>query len=85
MNQLQAVALTKARVAKRSLTCSITSISPGPEEGGMLHPVTRKRSVPDERKTSPASSHFRAFTSPKIDADEIMIPWALSCKSEKCR
>lgn len=52
--------------------CSITSVSPGITVGNMLHPVTCKRRVPDERNTSPASSHLRAFTSPRIDEHEVM-------------
>ncbi len=42
---------------------SITRVSPGKIVGNMLHPVTRRRNRPDERKTSPASSHFKACNS----------------------
>lgn len=42
---------------------SITRVSPGKIAGNILHPVTHRRNRPDERKTSPASSHFRACNS----------------------
>jgi len=45
------------------LAGSITRVSPGKIAGNMLHPVTRRRKRPDELRTSPASSHFRACTS----------------------
>jgi len=61
--------------------CSITSVSPGITAGNMLHPVTCKRRVPDERKTSPASSHLSAFTSPKIDGSEVMMTFGCWSKS----
>jgi len=42
---------------------SIKRVSPGKIAGNMLHPVTRRRNRPDERKTSSASSHFKACNS----------------------
>src|SRR5215469_6181724 len=44
-------------------TRSMSSVSPGQTVGSMLHPVTRRRSVPDDRNTSAASSHFIASDS----------------------
>ena len=45
-----------------------TSVSPGQIVGSMLQPVTCKRSFPDERNTSPASSHLTACELPAIAA-----------------
>src|SRR5215831_12469284 len=44
-------------------TRSTMRVSPGQTVGSMLHPVTCNRSVPDDRNTSAASSHFIACDS----------------------
>ena len=51
---------------------STTRVSPGQTEGSMLQPMTFSRSVPDERNTSHANSHLRAWVSSNGAADELM-------------
>jgi hypothetical protein len=50
-------------------------------EGNMLHPVTCKRNLPEERKTSPAISHFRAcaaLSAGFTDYETFKVPQAAS-------
>src|SRR5579863_581048 len=45
---------------------SIIRVSQGKIVGSMLHPVTPRRKIPDERSNSPASSHFTAWNSDAV-------------------
>gem|GEM_PF-4123192 len=47
----------------------MTSVSPGKTVGSMLDPVTFNLRVPNERKTSAASSHLRAWASLKVESE----------------
>ena len=47
-------------------TRAIMRISPGQSVGTILHPVTCNLRFPDERSTSPASSHLRECVSSRI-------------------
>jgi len=64
---------------------SIWIVSPGQSAGNMLHPVTCKRSAPDERKTSLASSHLSAWASADLSRKSVMTSWGERCSSAESR
>jgi len=51
---------------------SNSSVSPGQIVGYMLQPVTRRRKRPEDRKTSAASSHFRACVGSRGSSVDVM-------------
>src|SRR5215831_106118 len=63
-------------------TRSTMSISPGHTVGSMLHPVTRRRNVPDDRNTSAAISHFREWDSFMPTSRIFMNSSGYCCSSE---
>ena len=68
----------------RLSTRSIRRVSPGQIAGSMLVPLTCRRSAPDERKTSAASSHLTACESSGIASKKVMT-WSKTTNSQAGR